>query len=173
MTEEQPKPTEEKKEEVKETKVEEKPEAKPEEKKEEKKEAPKISKKDEAVTKGDNLHTSLKHCMYICDFIKNKPIDTAIEQLQEVLKFKRVIPYRGEIPHRKGNIMSGRYPIKASKLFIPMLKTLRGNVITNQMDLDKTRIYFASASWAARPARKGGRRFKRTNVVLKAKEIVK
>ncbi len=166
MTEEKTKPQEEKKQEVKETKPE-----KVEEKKEEKKEAPKIAKKHEAITKGNNLRCSLKHCMYICAFIKKKQIDTAIEELQEVLKFKRVIPFKGEIPHRKGKIMAGRYPIKAISQFIPMLKTLRGNVLANQMDLDKTRIYFASASWASRPAKRRGRRFKRTNVVLKAKEV--
>ena len=67
--------------------------------------------------------------------------------------------------------MSGRYPINASKLFIPILKSLRGNILVNQMDLDKARIYFASASWASRPSKRGGGRFKRTNVVLKSREI--
>ncbi len=170
MAEEKIKPKEENKQETKTEKVEEKKtEAKPEEKKE----APKAAKKSEAITKGNNLRASLKHCMYICSFVKNKSIDLAIEQLQEVLKFKRVIPFKGEIPHRKGEVMAGRYPIKTIKQFIPMLKTLRGNVLTNQIDLDKAKIYFASASWASRPAKKRGRRFKRTNVVLKAKEITK
>ncbi|MBS3089436.1 hypothetical protein J4461_00975 [Candidatus Pacearchaeota archaeon] len=131
----------------------------------------KPSKKEEAIVNGLNLSTSKKHCMYIGDFIKGKSIDIAIAELSEVLKFKRAIPFRGEIPHRHGDMMSGRYPIKAIKFFIPMLKGLRGNSLANGLDLEKTKISFASPSWASRPRRRGGERFKRVNVVLKAMEM--
>lgn len=138
------------------------------------KETPKITKKDEAIAKGNNLHASMKQCMYICKFIKGKSIDEAIANLEAVTKMKKVIPYKGEIPHRsEPGVMSGRYPINASKIFIPMLKGLKGNVLANQMDLDKSRITFASATWASRPSKRGGGRFKRTNVVLKATEVAK
>jgi large subunit ribosomal protein L22 len=134
----------------------------------------KVIKKEEAVAKGTNLHASKKHCMYICNFIKNKSIDLAINQLSEVLSMKRVIPFKGEIPHRRGKgMMSGRYPINATKEMIYVLKALKGNSMVNGLDLEKTRIYFASASWASRPAKRGGARFKRTHVLLKAKEITK
>jgi len=68
--------------------------------------------------------------------------------------------------------MSGRYPIKAAGLFINVLKSLRGNILVNGLDLDKTKIYHASASWGRRPLRKGNRKSKRTNVIVKAKEMV-
>ncbi len=137
-----------------------------------KKEEPKIPKKDEAIAKGQALHISKKQAMYICKFIKNKPIDTATADLEQVIKLKKVIPFKGEIPHRKGKgIMSGRYPVKASKLFINILKSLKGNVMVNQMELEKTRITLASASWASRPMRTGRRQGKRTNVLLKATEV--
>ena len=140
--------------------------------KKEKKDAPKIVKKEEAVARGLNLHASKKHCMYIISFIKNKEIDQAISQLEEVIKFKRVIPFKGEIPHRKQQgIMSGRYPIKVSGQIIYILKALKGNAIVNGLDLEKTRISYGSASWASRPAKKGGMRFKRVNLILKAKEF--
>lgn len=162
----------------KEDKIEDAP--KPEEKQELKKEASPApiqqmkQKKEEAIAKSLNLHSSKKHCMYICNFIKNKSIDRAIQELQEVIKLKRIIPFKGEIPHRKGpGIMSGRYPVKTSKCFIYILKALKGNAIVNGLDLDKTRIYIASASWDSRPSRKGGARFKRSYVLLKAKEMVK
>jgi large subunit ribosomal protein L22 len=141
-------------------------------KKEEKKTAPKIEKKEEAVAKGLNLHASKKHCMYLSEFIKNKPIDTAISDLQSVIKLKKIVPFKGEIPHRRGKgMMSGRYPVNASKELVYVLKALKGNVIVNGLDLDKTKIYYASASWASRPAKKGGMRFKRTNIILKAREF--
>ncbi|MAG38417.1 hypothetical protein CMI45_03475 [Candidatus Pacearchaeota archaeon] len=145
---------------------------KPEEKKEEKKktEAPKLEKKDLAIAKSLGLHASKKHCMYICDFIKGKNIDKAISDLQSVINMKQAIPFKGEIPHRKGKMMSGRYPVKACTLFIPILRGLKGNVIVNQLDSEKTIIKTASASWASRPMRKGNVEGKRTNVVLTAEE---
>ncbi len=162
-----------------ENKMEEKSEQKLEEKKteakmEEKKEGKKhIIKKEDAIAQGMSLHASKKHCMYICNFIKHKPIDLAMKNLEEVIHFKRPIPFKGEIPHRGKGMMSGRYPVKASKMFIALLKGLKGNVLVNGLDLDKTRIYLASASWASRPLKKGGSEAKRTNVILKAKEFSK
>lgn len=137
-----------------------------------KKEEPKkISKKDEAVVNASGLGASLKQCMAIGDFIKGKSIDKAIADLNEVIKFKRAVPMTGEYPHRKGAIMSGRYPIKASEIVIGVLKGLKGNSMVNGLDLARTKIYFASASWASRPARGGGKKAKRTNFVIKAKEF--
>jgi large subunit ribosomal protein L22 len=131
-----------------------------------------ITKKEEAIAKSNKLPISKKHATYICNFIKGKKIDESIFQLNEVLKFKRAIPFKGEIPHRKGKgIMSGRYPIKAVQNMINILKALKGNVIVNGMDLEKIRIYIATSSWSSRPLRRGNRKSKRTNVILKAKEF--
>lgn len=167
----------EKKEEQKpETKMEEKNETKAEETKGEvasKKSQVVLQKKEEAIARGFDMPLSKKHCMYVCSFIKGKKIDDAITDLGLVIKIKKAVPYKGEVPHRKGRIMSGRYPVKASKYFINMLKALKGNVIVNGMDLEKTRISFASANWASLPMKKGGARFKRSHVVLKAREATK
>ena len=142
------------------------------EKKEKKEKVAKV-KKEEAVAKGFGIHASLKHSMAISRFIKNKNIDLAIVQLEEVIAMKRAIPFKGEIPHRKGDMMSGRYPVNACKAFIPMLKSLKGNVIANGMDLDSSAIVYASPSWASRPMRRGGMKGNRVNIIIKAKEIKK
>lgn len=155
---------------MEEHKVEHKPEEHKEHKPEEKKVEHKITKKDEAIARGLDLHASKKHCMYICRFIKGKKIDVALKDLEDVTKLKKAVPYQGEIPHRKGRIMSGRYPVKTAKQVISILKALKGNVIVNGMDLDKTRITLASANWASLPAKKGGARFKRSHVLIKAEE---
>jgi large subunit ribosomal protein L22 len=126
-------------------------------------------KKEEAVAYGRNLHASKKHCIYISSFIKNKSIDKAIQDLQLVIEKRKAIPFKGEIPHRKG-MMSGRYPVKASKQIINILKALKGNSIINGLDLQKTKISIASANWSSRPLRSNSRSFKRTNIILKAKE---
>lgn len=155
-----------------ENKTEQKHEAKPEVKHEAKPEVKPIVKKHEAIARGAGMHASKKHCMAICRFVKGKTPDKCISYLQDVIKKKKIIHFRGEIPHRKGpGNMSGRYPIASSKQFIYLLKALKGNIVANGLDLDKSRIYFGCANWATRPQRRGGTRFKRTNVLLKAKEF--
>ena len=67
--------------------------------------------------------------------------------------------------------MSGRYPVLTSQQFIPLLKALKGNAIVNGLDMDKTRITYGSSTWASRPQKRGGMRFKRAYVILKAKEV--
>jgi ribosomal protein L22 len=145
-------------------------EVKVENKTEQKKEVkPVITKKEEAVAKGVSVHMSKRQGMYISSFIKGKKIDDAINQLGEVIKLNRAIPFKGEIPHRKG-MMSGRYPVNASKIFIQLLKALKGNSVVNGLDLDKTRIYFAHSTFASRPSRRNGKA-KRAHITLKAKEF--
>lgn len=114
---------------------------------------------------------SKRHAVFICRFIKNKSINRAIEDLELVIKFKKAVPFKGEIPHRKGKIMSGRYPVKASRAFIKILKGLRGNAIIKNLDLEKTRIIRASSTWSSRPLRRQRRRAKRTNLILTASEV--
>ena len=155
-----------KKEEVKkeETKIEQK------EDKKEKKQEKKIIKKDEAVVNGVSLPISTKTSSAICKFIKRKTIDKAIADLEEVLKFKKVIPMTGEIPHKKGKgIMSGRYPIKAIGFFIIMLKSLKANANMNGMD--EPIIVEAIPNRASRPYGRGGSiKRKRTHVKIKVME---
>ncbi len=134
---------------------------------------PKV-KKDVAVVWGPSVHMSKRHGMYICSFIKGKSIDNAMEDLEKVILIKKAVPFKGEIPHRKGKgMMSGRYPVAASKLFLTMLKNLKGNVLFNGMDLDKTRISSAYTNWASRPQRRGGQKGKRASVMIEAKELSK
>lgn len=128
-------------------------------------------KKDHAIVRNESVHISKRHGMYICAFIKGKTIDAAIKELEEVIMLKRAVPFKGEIPHRKGDIMSGRYPVAASKIFIPMLKNLKGAVLYNGMDITKTRIFSAYTNFAPRPQRRGGMKGKRASVTIEAREI--
>lgn len=140
-----------------------------EEKKEKKSEKPYEikSKKTEAVVNISGLPVSTKHSIAICNFIRGKNIDYSIGILEDVQKFKKAVPMKGEIPHRKGKIMSGRYPIKAAGEFIKILKSLRSNAIVNELELEKY-VIFCKSNVASRPYKKFGRaRFKRTNVQIK------
>jgi ribosomal protein L22 len=130
-----------------------------------------IPKKEFVVARGINVHSSTKHFKYICSHIKGRKIDNAISEMESVLKYKVAVPFKGEIPHRKG-MMSGRYPVKASGEMIKVLKALKGNALNNNMDIDKTIIFTASANIGKRPAKRKNRKGKRTHIALTAKEIV-
>lgn len=152
-------------------KIEEKEETKIEEKKETaKKPEEKKIKKNEAIVKGVSLPISTLDAIYICKFIKRKTIEKAIAELEEVLKFKRAIPMKGEIPHRKGKgMMSGRYPIKTVEYFIRMLKNLRANANVN--GIEEPVIIEAISNKASQPhGRFGSIRRKRTHVKIKVME---
>jgi len=134
-----------------------------------------IVKKTEAIVNVVNLPISTKHSIAVCKFIKNKKIENAISELEQVLGFKKAVPMKGEIPHRKGKgIMSGRYPKKATEHFIKLLKALSANANTN--GLDNPVIVEAVANIASRPFGKFGRvRKKRTHVKIKCieKKLIK
>lgn len=126
-------------------------------------------KKDEVKVYGKDAPVSYKIASYICKFIKNKTIEDAIKDLQEVQRLRKAVPMKGEIPHRKGNIMSGRFPVKASSEFEKLLKSLQGNA--NQHEVDEPVITKAIANIAARPLGKKGRvSKKRSHIEIYATE---
>jgi ribosomal protein L22 len=161
------------KQEDKKTAEETKPETKKEETKEEKKkpiQKKEKVKKDEAIVSGIRLPISTKSSVEICRFIMKKQLDKAIADLEDVSKFKRAIPMRGEIPHRKGKgMMSGRYLTKAVGHFLSLLKTLKANASVN--GLEEPIIIEAIANKASRPyGRFGAVKRKRTHVKIKCIE---
>ncbi len=154
------------KKEVKEKNIENKIEDKKIEKK--KKETPKI-KKIESVVRGFNLPISTKQSVAICKFIKWKKIENAILDLEQVKVGKKAVPMKGEIPHRKGKIMSGRFPKNSAIQFINLLKTLKSN--SDVDGVENPIIIEAIANIAPRPLGKFGRvQRKRTHVKIVAKD---
>lgn len=146
-----------------------KDETKQETSKEKESKKPQRIKRDEAFVKANNIPMSAKEAAAICKFIKHKDISRAIKDLEEVLKFKKAVPMKGEVPHRKGNIMAGRYPIKAVKNFVVLLKSLSSNSVFN--DLNDPVIFEAYANIGQRPYGKfGSIRRKRANIFIKAVE---
>jgi ribosomal protein L22 len=143
-----------------------------EEKKEEKKIVEKKGKpkRTEAIVNAKSVPISTLDSIYICTFIKKrKTIPRAIADLEEVLAFKKAIPMKGEIPHRKGKLMAGRYPLNSVKEFIKLLKSLQSNANANGMD--EPIIVQAIANQAYRPFGRFGRvRRKRTHITIKVME---
>jgi large subunit ribosomal protein L22 len=128
-----------------------------------------IKKKTEAVVNAKSVPISTKHSMAICKFIRGKKINDCIEYLEQVIAKKKAMPMRGEIPHRKGKMMSGRFPKNASEHFIVLLRSLGANAREN--NLEDVVITEAIANLAARPRGKFGRtQKKRTHVTIKCRE---
>jgi ribosomal protein L22 len=157
---------------LEEKKMEEKSEKKAEEKKEDKSEKKKIEvkkvKKDYAIVNGLNLNMSTKEAADICNMIRGKNIDDAIKMVEEVIDFKRPVRMnKREASHQHGiGVMAGGFPINACKYFLMLLKGLRANAIYHELELEKV-IIFCKADQAARPYRRGGRRFRRSHVLIK------
>ncbi len=121
----------------------------------------------EVVVRARDVSISTKHAMAICKFIKHKKIDYSIRFLEDVMEMKKAVPMKGEIPHRKG-IGTGRYPIKASDVFIKLLKNLKANANFHNVDASKL-VIEAKADRAPRPRKPGKyhRKFKRTHLEIK------
>ncbi len=152
-------------------KVEEKP-ASSDDKSREKKNVKPTKKKTEAVVNAQSLPISTKQAGAICKFIRGKKIPPMIIYLEDVVAMRKAVPMKGEVPHKRGNIMSGKYPVKAAGIFIKLLKNLTANA--NVAGINNLIISEAIANIASRPYGKfGAVRKKRTHIKLVAREKVK
>lgn len=141
-----------------------------EDKKEIKKPSKKI-KKEEVYVNAQSVAISTKYAINICRFVKGKRIGDAIRDLEQVTLLKKAVPMHGEYAHKKGKGMSGgKYPQRAAKQFIVLLKSLAGNA--NNHEILEPIIIEASANWAPAPRGRFGRvRRKRSHIMLKAVEM--
>ncbi len=91
---------------------------------------------------GKELHISRKHAHEICSTIKGMKVDDAREFLEDVSVLKQAVPYKRykrNIPHRKG-MCTGRYPQKAAKDFLRVLKNAEDNARYKGLDSENLRI---------------------------------
>jgi ribosomal protein L22 len=136
---------------------------------EEKKSKKQVVKKESVQVNVLGARLSTKVSMAICDFVRGKKISDAISELEQVLLKKKAVPMKGEIPHRKGKMMSGRYPVVASKEFIILLKSLQANAV--QHEVENPVIVEAIANKGSRPYGRFGKvKRKRTHIKLVAAE---
>lgn len=138
-----------------------------EEKKEIKKPKVKKIKKERTSVLGEDLPLSPKVSAAICKFIRGKDLEKAIGEIEEVTQMKRAIPMKGEYAHRKGKMMSGKYPVKAAKEFLILLKSLQSNA--NNHDVEKPFISEAVANKGTTVYASGGRTKKRAHIRIVCK----
>ena len=88
---------------------------------------------------------SWKACVEIGKVIKGMKTDKAKKLLQEVVELKKPIPFRRfnrDLPHRKGKIAAGRYPVNASKEILSLIESAEKNA--ENLELDKNKLYIKS-----------------------------
>ncbi|MBU1199062.1 MAG: 50S ribosomal protein L22 [Nanoarchaeota archaeon] len=124
---------------------------------------------------GRDLGISTKQAIEICSFIKNKPISKTISILEKVIEKQIPIPFTRftEGAGHKTGMASGKFPVKASKQFINLLKTLEANAQNKGLGTE-LKIIHACAQRASSPMRHGRKRgisMKRAHVEIMAEEM--
>ena len=100
-----------------------------------------------------NAPISAKYSFEVCNQIKTKPVNKAIEFFERIIKHEDYLPlpvYHKRVAHRKGNAKegtkSGRYPEKVAKEFIKLLELAKANADFKGLDAEKLLIIHAFAS---------------------------
>ena len=92
-----------------------------------------------AYAVGKSLSISHKHAREILATIKGMKIDNAISKLQRVIEKKEAIPFKRfnrKVAHKPG-MGPGRYPEKACREIIKILKEAKNNAINKGLQEDK------------------------------------
>lgn len=127
---------------------------------------------------GRDLGISTKQSIELCSFIKNKPVAKVTVMLEKVKDKKLAVPFKRFTEgagHKKGlkGVVSGKYPFKASKTFLGLLKALEANAQNKGLS-PELMIIHACAQKASTPMRYGRKRrisMKRTHVEIVAEEM--
>ena len=103
-----------------------------------------------AKAMGYEMPISFKHAVEICRFIKGRKLDEAKRILEEVIALKRPIPfkrYKKKVAHKSGleKWYAGRYPQKACRYILKVLRNLEANAEYKGLDVDKLVIVHAQA----------------------------
>jgi len=98
---------------------------------------------------GYEMPISFKHAVEICNAIRGKKIEDAIDYLEEVAEMKRVVPFRNhkkKVAHKRiDGWYAGRYPQKAAKHILKVLQNLDANAEYKGLDREDLVIVHAQA----------------------------
>ncbi len=103
-----------------------------------------------AKAMGYEMPISFKHAVEICREIRGKKLEDAKKLLEEVIALRRPIPfkrYKKKVAHKSGldKWYAGRYPQKACRYILKVLKNLEANAEYKGLDVDKLVIVHAQA----------------------------
>jgi len=106
-----------------------------------------------AIASGRDLDISWKEAREICKVIKGMKLYEAMRFLEDVIKHKQAVPYyryHGKVAHKRGlgnrfKVPFGRYPEKAAKAILKVLKNVENNALIKGLDPEKCVIIHACA----------------------------
>ena len=129
-----------------------------------------------ASARSTNLPISTKHSVEISHHLRYKTTSSAKEFLESVVEMKQAVPFRRDardVGHRRG-MSAGRYPVKAVKEFISLIKSVESNAQEKGLNTSSLKISKLIANKASSPMTGGRRRgaSKRTHLQIEVIEGV-
>jgi large subunit ribosomal protein L22 len=100
-----------------------------------------------AKAMGYELHISRKHAREICKAINSMRTAKAKEFLERVVVLKQAVPYKRykrNVGHKRG-MAAGRYPQKAAREFLKLLRNAESNARYKGLEPENMRIAHISA----------------------------
>lgn len=121
-----------------------------------------------------DVSISTKHSIEISHALRYKNTNYAKNYLGEVIVLKRAVPFRRflrNVGHKKG-MSAGRYPQKAAKEFLRLLKSVEANAHAKGLDTSNLKITKLVANQASIPFVGGRSRrgTKRTHLAVEVRE---
>ncbi len=110
-----------------------------------------VTGKDIARGRVNEAPISPKHAIEIAGFIRGMKLDDAAAYLEGVVALQKPIPFKRfnrNVPHRKGLVGwdAGRYPRKASRVYLRLLNNVRKNAEYSGLEGDQLQIVHVSAN---------------------------
>jgi ribosomal protein L22(archaeal)/L17(eukaryotic/archaeal) len=99
---------------------------------------------------GRSLKISPKHAIEICNKIRGMKIEKAEAYLEDVIEMKTAVPFKRhnkKVGHRRGigGWPTGRYPVKAAKQILDILKNAEANAEYKGLDTENLKIMHISS----------------------------
>ncbi len=99
---------------------------------------------------GRSLKISPKHSREICNKIRGMNVENAREYLEDVIEMKKAVPFKKhnkKVGHRRGleGWPTGRYPVKAAKQILDVLKNAEANAEYKGLDTENLKIMHISS----------------------------
>lgn len=99
---------------------------------------------------GRSLKISPKHAVEICNKIRGMKLEKAQAYLEDVMEMKTAVPFKKhnkKVGHRRGigGWPTGRYPVKAAKQILDILKNAEANAEYKGLDTENLKIMHISS----------------------------
>ncbi|HEX3013806.1 MAG TPA: 50S ribosomal protein L22 [Methanobacterium sp.] len=99
---------------------------------------------------GRSLKISPKHAVEICNKIRGMKVEKAEAYLEDVIEMKTAVPFKRhnkKVGHRRGigGWPTGRYPVKAAKQILDVIKNAEANAEYKGLDTENLKIMHISS----------------------------